>query len=224
MSFFITLIEMTDMERRSFENIPKVHSMIHHGLTLPEYEVFLHDIYHIVWHFCPIMASAAARCGDDFRQVRYQLYENIEEEKGHEEWVLEDVAAIGSDVAAVRSLPPSAPVQGMIGFNYYACEHIHPCSVLGMLYTLEVISSVYGGRAATSVSRALGMTPPHGFKFLESHASMDLDHMANLKNLIKTIGDTSAQNAIVNATRTNFWMFGQIFMQPAFQPSIKMAS
>jgi len=224
MSFFLRLIETTDDERRALENIPKVHSMVNHGLTRGEYRVFLHDLYHVVWHFCPIMAAAASRLGDEFRQVRYRLYQNIEEEKGHEEWVLEDVAAVGGDVETVRTVAPSPPVQAMIAFNYYTCERGHPCGVLGMLYTLEVISSVYGGRVASAIARSTGIAGPGGFRFLNSHASMDLDHMANLKELVKTIDDPAAQDAIITATRTNFWLFGQLFNQPAFQAPLEMAS
>jgi pyrroloquinoline quinone (PQQ) biosynthesis protein C len=214
MSFFITLVEMTDASRRDLELIPKVHSMINHGLTLAEYRGFLHDLYHIVWHFCPVMSAAAARCDDRFRDVRYDLYERIEEEKGHDSWVLEDIEALGGDVRAVRETPPSPPAQAMIAFNYYASDRVHPCSVLGMLYTLEVVSSVYGGRVSDSIARALGRNVEDGgFKFLSSHATMDLDHMAKLNRLVKTIDDAGAQNAIVNATRVNFHQFGQLFRE-----------
>ena len=214
MSFFITLVEMTDASRRDLELIPKVHSMINHGLTLAEYRGFLHDLYHIVWHFCPVMSAAAARCDDRFRDVRYDLYERIEEEKGHDSWVLEDIEALGGDVRAVRETPPSPPAQAMIAFNYYASDRVHPCSVLGMLYMLEVVSSVYGGRVSDSIARALGRNVEDGgFKFLSSHATMDLDHMAKLNRLVKTIDDAGAQNAIVNATRVNFHQFGQLFRE-----------
>jgi pyrroloquinoline quinone (PQQ) biosynthesis protein C len=214
MSFFITLVEMTDASRRDLELIPKVHSMINHGLTLAEYRGFLHDLYHIVWHFCPVMSAAAARCDDRFREVRYDLYERIEEEKGHDSWVLEDIEALGGDVQAVRETPPSPPAQAMIAFNYYASDRVHPCSVLGMLYMLEVVSSVYGGRVSDSIARALGRNVEDGgFKFLSSHATMDLDHMAKLNRLVKTIDDAGAQNAIVNATRVNFHQFGQLFRE-----------
>jgi pyrroloquinoline quinone (PQQ) biosynthesis protein C len=214
MSFFITLVEMTDASRRDLELIPKVHSMMNHGLTLAEYRGFLHDLYHIVWHFCPVMSAAAARCDDHFRDVRYDLYERIEEEKGHDSWVLEDIEALGGDVRAVRETPPSPPAQAMIAFNYYASDRVHPCSVLGMLYMLEVVSSVYGGRVSDSIARAIGRNVEDGgFKFLSSHATMDLDHMAKLNRLVKTIDDAGAQNAIVNATRVNFHQFGQLFRE-----------
>jgi pyrroloquinoline quinone (PQQ) biosynthesis protein C len=221
MSFFITLVEMTDANRRELETVPKVNSMIHHGLSLAEYKAFLHDLYHIVWHFCPVMAAAAARCSDRFREVRYDLYDRIEEEKGHETWVLEDIEAIGGDVASARAHPPSAPVQAMIAFNYFGAERVHPCSVLGMLYMLEVVSSVYGGRVSDSIARTLGRNvDAGGFRFLTSHATMDLDHMAKLNKLMKKIDDPDAQESIVNSTRVNFYQFGRMFGEGGFQSSV----
>jgi pyrroloquinoline quinone (PQQ) biosynthesis protein C len=217
MSFFIKLVEDSDAGRRALEDVPRVHAMIHHGLTLAEYQGFLHDLYHIVWHFCPVMAASAARCGDEFRDVRYALYERIEEEKGHEMWVLEDVEAVEGDVASVRANPPSAPVQAMIAFNYYGAERVHPCSVLGMLYMLEVVSSVYGGRVSDSIARTLGRdVNAGGFKFLSSHATMDVDHMASLNKLVKTIVDPQAQRSIINSTRINFYQFGLMFGEGGF--------
>jgi pyrroloquinoline quinone (PQQ) biosynthesis protein C len=217
MSFFITLVEDSDAGRRALEDEPRVHAMIHHGLTLEEYRAFLHDLYHIVWHFCPVMAGAVARCGDEFRDVRYALYERIEEEKGHESWVLEDIEAMGGDVAAARANPPSAPVQAMIAFNYHGAERVHPCSVLGMLYMLEVVSSVYGGRVSDSIARALGRdVSGGGFRFLTSHATMDVDHMASLNKLVKTIADPGAQRSIINATRVNFFQFRLMFSDGGF--------
>ena len=120
--------------------------------------------------------------------------------------------ARGADVG-----PPSPPVQAMIGFNYYAAERAHPCSVLGMLYVLEVIASVYGGKAADAIARANGReTSAGGFRFLSSHATMDADHMAKLNVLLKTIEDPAAQAAVVNSTRVNFHQFGQLFTDEGF--------
>jgi pyrroloquinoline quinone (PQQ) biosynthesis protein C len=217
MSFFITLVESSDANRRAIEVMPRVQSMMHKGLKLPEYQAFLHDLYHIVLNFCPIMAVAAARCGEPLRAIREELEERIVEEKGHELWVLDDVQAVGGSLQAVRESPPSPPVQAMIGFNYYAAEREHPCSVLGMLYVLEVIASVYGGKAADSIARAIGReSAAGGFRFLSSHATMDADHMAQLNVLLKTIADPAAQAAVINSTRVNFHQFGQLFSEGGF--------
>ncbi len=217
MSFFITLLESTDAHRRDLEALPKVHQMVHHGLNLVEYRAFLHDLYHIVWNFCPIMAAAASRLDDRFRNVRYDLYRRIEEEQGHETWVLEDVEAVGGDVERVRVEVPSPPTQAMIAFNYHMADRGHPCSVLGMLYTLEVVASVYGGRVSDSIAQALGRdVNAGGFKFLSSHATMDADHVAEMNQLVKTIGDPVAQQAVVESTRVNFFQFGLMFGDGGF--------
>jgi len=214
MSFFIDLVEATDVPRRELENLPRVQSMIHEGLDVERYRVFLHELYHIVWHFCPIMAAAASRCDDRFSELRVDLYDRLADEKGHEEWVLEDIEAVGGDVRAAREFsPPSAPTQALIGYNYYGAERLHPCSVLGMVYALEVVSSVYGGKVADSIARAQGReVDKGGFKFLSSHATMDVDHMAQLSRLMKRIVDPAAQKAIIDSTRVNFYQLGQIFL------------
>ena len=222
MSFFITLLETTDASRRELEAIPKMNAMLAKGLPLAEYQAFLHDLYYIVWHFCPTMAAAASRVDDRFRQVRYELYERIQEERGHYDWVLDDAAAVGADVARIRAEPPSPPVQGMVAFNYYCAERAHPCAILGMLYGLEVIASAYAATLAQSIGRSIGKDfEGPGFRFLLSHSAMDADHVAKLNVLMKTIEDPDAQASIVNATRVNFYQFGRLFLDGGFTTHLR---
>ncbi len=216
-SFFMTLLESTDSSRQEFEAIPRMNSMLARGLTLPEYKAFLHDLYYVVWHFVPIMAAAVSRVPDEFAQVRRELYERIEEEKGHELWVLEDVEAVGGRVDRVRNLLPSAPMQCMIAYNYYCAERLHPCSVLGMLYSLEVIASAYAMTLAQSIAKALDRdVDAPGFKFLLSHSAMDQEHVAKLNVLMKTIEDPAGQEAVISATQVNFYQFGRVFHDGGF--------
>jgi pyrroloquinoline quinone (PQQ) biosynthesis protein C len=210
MSFFIRLIEATDVNRRELESIQKVQDMLNGKMSETAYKEFLMDLYPIVWHFCPIMAAAASRCSDKFLPVRLHLYYNINEEKGHEIMVLNDLRHFGVDAETVISASPSYAVQAMIGNNYHMAERVHPCSILGMLYVLEFISSVYGGQVSASVAQGLGMPLADGFSFLESHASMDLDHMANLQELLEKIDDTDVQEIIINAIQMNFYLFTQM--------------
>ncbi len=184
--------------------------MIHQGLSRDDYLSLLEDLYHVVWHFCPVMGSAASRLTDDCRGIRYLLYDKIAEEKGHEDWVLNDIAAVGGDVDGVRASRPRIPVEAFIGYNYALTDRHHPISVLGMLYTLEVIASVYAGRVAQSARDKIGMTGAEGFTFLESHSTMDGDHLVDLKNAIKSIEAPAQQDAVIRATQTNFWLFARI--------------
>jgi pyrroloquinoline quinone (PQQ) biosynthesis protein C len=216
MSFFIRLLETTDANRCELEGLPKIQEMLNGKMTREEYKTFLIDMYHIVWHFCPIMAAAASRCPDEFKEVRYHLYHSIEKEKGREMMVLDDLKIFGIDADAVRASVPSYAVQAMLAYNYYTSERIHPCSVAGMLYGLELISSVYSGQLATSISLGLDMPLPQGFTFLDSHSAMDLDHMAELRELLQTIHDPQVQDIIINAIQMNFYLFME-FMKNSYQ-------
>lgn len=207
MSFYIRLLETTDRSRRELEAQPLVQRMLNGEMTGEEYKRFLMDLYHIVWHFCPIMAAAASRCTDEYKAVRLHLYHNIDEEKGHEDLVLADLKTFGVEADVVMAGKPSFPIQAMLAYNYHAPERIHPCCVLGMLYVLEIISSVYGGQVAASISEGLKMPLPDGFTFLDGHASMDLDHMANLRALFETIEDRSTQDLITQSIQMNFYLF-----------------
>jgi pyrroloquinoline quinone (PQQ) biosynthesis protein C len=213
MSFFIELIEATDTSRRDMEALPKVQDMLNGRMTEENYKAFLMDLYHIVWHFCPIMATAASRCNDEFIEVRYHLYHNIDDEKGHENMVLSDLEHFGVEADLIRRSTPSPSVQAMVAYNYYVSERAHPCCVLGMLYVLEIISSVYGGQVASSIASGLNKPLPHGFSFLESHASMDLDHMARLRELLLTIENEQVQKMVINAIHMNFYLFSQFLSQ-----------
>jgi hypothetical protein len=86
-----------------------------------------------------------------------------------------------------------------------------------MLYTLEVVSSVYAGRVSESIARAIGRdVDGPGFKFLSSHATMDVDHLAKLNVLVKKIEEPAAQQFIINSTRVNFYQFGLMFREGGF--------
>ena len=190
---------------------PGVERLLSEGMSREEYLDFLEQLYHVVWHFCPTMAAAAAHCGDERRALRYALYHNIDDEKGHETWVLDDIRALGGDVEAVVRGKPAIPVQAMIGYNYYAAERLNPWSALGMVHVLEEISANYSGRVAKAVAERLGITDGAGFRFLSSHGTMDLHHVAGFRELVNQITDPRDYEAIIDAANVNYALFGALF-------------
>lgn len=208
--FFADLVVRTDESRRAFETHPVVLDAVAHGLPLARYRQLLLELYHVVWHFNPVSAAAASRLGDSHRQVRYFLYEHMQEESGHEEWVRNDLQAVGVEAAAVEAHEASAYTRALVGYNYYAAERRHPASVLGMLYTLEVIASVYGGPFAAAIKEALLLEGERGVSFINSHATMDAEHMADLRKILNTLDDAPAQEAVVESALLNFHHFTRI--------------
>lgn len=207
---FAELVSETDEARREFETHPALLDAVANGLSVERYQRLLLELYHVVWHFNPVCAAAASRLDDRFRDVRYFLYEHMHEESGHEIWVLNDLAAIGVEATTAIAHSPSVYTQALNGYNYWATERLHPCAALGMLYTLEVIASVYGGPFASAVKESLLLDGEQGISFIGSHATLDQQHMADLRKVLNLVTDADAARAIKAAALVNFHHFTRI--------------
>ena len=181
--FFADLVTRTDEARREFETNAVVLDAVAHGMTIERYRKLLLVLYHVVWHFNPVCAAAASRVPDAQRQVRYFLYEHMHEESGHEEWVMNDLEAVGVGQADTRAYQPSVHTLALTGYNYWSADRRHPCSVLGMMYALEVIASVYGGTFSSAIRESLLLQGDRGVSFISSHATMDAEHMVTLRKI-----------------------------------------
>ena len=209
-TFFIELVGLTDEARREFETSSKVLDMVANGLTIERYRKFLLELYHVVWHFNPTCAAAASRLTDDHRAVRYFLYDHMTEEKGHEEWVLNDLSVVGVSPQTAFAYQPTLALLALNGYNYWSADRRHPCSVLGMVYALEVVASVYGGPLTSAITDSLLLQGDRGISFISSHATMDAEHMAELRVILNQVDDDDAKNAIVESTIFNFHQFGRV--------------
>lgn len=208
--FFADLVTRTDEARREFESNSKVLDIVANGLPLQRYRNLLLELYHVVWHFNPVCAAAASRVADTQKQVRYFLYDHMNEEKGHEQWVLNDLEAMGVKAEQAIAYKPTEFMLALNGYNYWAADRRHPCSVLGMLYALEVVASVYGGQMTAAISESLLLQGDRGISFISSHATLDAEHMADLRVILNTLDDDAAKEAIVESTVFNFHQFGRV--------------
>lgn len=209
--FFADLVMRTDEARRDFETNPVVLDAVAHGMPIERYRKLLLELYHVVWHFNPVCAAAASRVPDTLRDVRYFLYEHMHEESGHEQWVMNDLEAVGVSQATLHEYQPSVHTLALTGYNYWAADRRHPCSVLGMMYTLEVIASVYGGTFSSAIKESLLLEGERGISFISSHAEMDAEHMIELRKVLNTVTDEDAHEAIVESTLFNFHHFTRLF-------------
>jgi pyrroloquinoline quinone (PQQ) biosynthesis protein C len=208
--FFADLVIRTDEARRAFENHPVLLDSVARGMSVERYRRFLLELYHVVWHFNTISAAAASRVADSHREVRYHLYEHMHEESGHEQWVMQDLEAVGVSAEVTRTHQPTPNTQALVGFNYWSADRRHPCSVLGMLYTLEVIASVYGGPFSSAIKESLLLEGERGVSFISSHATMDTEHMVSMRKILNTLTDDAARDAVVESTLVNFHHFTRI--------------
>lgn len=208
--FFMDLVTRTDEARREFELNPRVLDIVAKGLPIGRYRNLLLELYHVVWHFNPICAAAASRLTDAHKHVRYFLYAHMNEEAGHEQWVLNDLDAMGVGSESALGYMPTMQLQALTGYNYWSADRRHPCSVLGMVYALEVIASVYGGPITSAIRESLLLEDERGVSFISSHATLDAEHMAELRVILNGIDDAAAKNAVVESATFNFHQFTRI--------------
>ena len=137
MSHFRQLVQQTACARREFIEIPLIQEVMRKGASRALYLDFLRQAYHHVRCTAPLLALAASRCGSDDRRYQTALFEYIHEERGHDEWILEDIEALGGDPHSVRHGSPHFPCRIMIGHAYYLVDHVSPYALLGMIHVLE---------------------------------------------------------------------------------------
>ena len=82
---------------------------------------------------------------------------------------------------------PSNALLALNGYNYWAPTDDNPCSVLGMVYALEVIASVYGGPIASPSGNRCSSKATAASRSSASHATMDAEHMADLRLILNKV-------------------------------------
>ena len=70
---------------------------------------------------------------------------------------------------------------------------------------------VYGGTFAEAIRSSLLLQGERGVSFISSHATMDAEHMAELRQVLNTVTDEAAREAIVESTLVNFHLVTRVF-------------
>lgn len=211
MPFYETLLEETAAAREAFLARPLVRRAVDRGVSCETYIGFLEQAYHHVRNTCPLLCAAVVQCGPSDRHYVTALLDYIAEERGHEEWILDDIAAMGGDAEAVRHGTPAMPCRLMVGYVYFAIEHLTPYAMLGMVHVLEGMSAALAMHAAASIRSFLGENGDAGFSYLSLHGSLDQEHVTFFRDLVNRIEDDAARRAIVETANAVYRLYGDMF-------------
>jgi hypothetical protein len=119
------------------------------------------------------------------------LEEHIEEERDHDEWLLDDLEVLGHERAAILARPPSATVASLVGAQYYWIVHYHPVTLLGYVSLLE------GYPPSTElIQRLINASgyPRDAFRTMIAHAELDPGHRDELNELLDSLPLTHEQS------------------------------
>jgi hypothetical protein len=210
MSFYESLQEQTQAEREYLLAAPIFAEVLAGRIGLDSYVAFLGQAYHHVKHTVPLLMACGARLPERLEWLRGAIAEYIEEEYGHQEWILNDIRACGADAEAVRNATPNLPTELMVSYVYDRIARDNPVSFFGMVNVLEGTSIALATQAAGIIQDRLQL-PDQAFSYLTSHGSLDISHVEFFKTLMDRLDDPADQAAVVHTARVVYRLYGDLF-------------
>jgi len=212
MSFFQTLQDATRTERETLFNLPVIRQALAGEVTLHSYREFLTQAYYHVRHTVPLMMACGARLPSRLEWLRGAVCEYIEDEYGHEQWILNDLRACDGNADAVRDGSPGLPIELMIAYLYDRIARGNPVALFGMVNVLEGTSIALATHAAGSIQQRLGLGAD-AFSYLSSHGSLDIGHMETYRKLMDRLDDPDDQAAVIRASKVVYGLYTDMFRQ-----------
>ncbi len=209
MTPYQALVEGTAAERAVLHGLPVLTDLAEGRFAVESYQAFLINAYHHVRHTVPLMMACGARLPDRLSWMQGALVEYIKEETGHEQWILNDLAATGADPARVRRSGPSLEAELLVAYVYDFIQRRNPVGFFGMVYVLEGTSTSLASTAAELIQARLRLGD-HAFSYLRSHGELDKEHIGFFERLIDQITDPADLEDIIHVARRVFHLYGQV--------------
>ena len=168
------------------------------------YPRYLMSIHHVIRTSVPLMIEAAdalrRRPATDEQMaladqmVAAYLDRHVQEEAGHDEWVLEDLERLGILREAVLTAHPYPAAAELAGPQYYYIRHHDPVAILGYIAQLEGYPPDEQALLSTAARTGLPVT---AFRTMRKHAHLDPHHRADLDHLLDTAPLGSHRSGLV---------------------------
>jgi len=215
MTFYQKLLQATEKERNALMSTTLITEGAKGNISLEVYRAFLTQAYHHVKHTTPLLMSCGGRLPGHYEWLRTAIGEYIEEEMGHQEWVLNDIAECGGDKEAVRaSKSPensaSLATEVMVAFAYDMISRVNPVGFFGMVLVLEGTSTSVATQAGETLIKSLNL-PKKAFSYLLSHGSLDISHVSFYESLVNQITDENDQACLIHSAKIFYQLYGNIF-------------
>ena len=164
------------------------------------YVAYLYEMHALIRASVPLMERAAERCAELTSHdpvagplVRY-LERHIEQERGHDAWLLDDISVAGGDPARLADRLPSPVVAELAGAQYYWIEHEHPVALLGFIRVLE--GNAPAPWLANRLAERTGL-PDAAFRTVREHAELDCGHLTELDAAIDALPLTPVHETVL---------------------------
>jgi long-chain acyl-CoA synthetase len=209
MTFYDRLVNETKDQRQALYTVPQLVAALQGKIDREMYIAYLTQAYHHVRHTVPFLMAMGGRLSDQKSWLRRAIAEYIEEEIGHEEWILNDIAAAGGSRETARNSRPHRETDLLVAYNYDYIARKNPVGFLGMVFMLESTSTEIATAGASAVLSGTNL-PQSAFTYLNSHGSLDLEHLEFFKKTVNSIDDPIDQAAIIEVAQNTFLLFAEV--------------
>lgn len=212
MPFYDELLQATEQERGELLNLPLICAGAAGQVSKETYIAFLTEAYHHVRHTTPLLMACGSRLPAHYEWLREAVAEYIEEEVGHQEWILNDIKACGGDAEAVRHGRPGTAAEIMVAYAYDMIARVNPIGFFGMVLVLEGTSVEVATRAGDALKTSLKLGN-EAFTYLTSHGALDVGHTNFYAKLVNQIDDPTDRAMLVHSAKMFYKLYGDIFRE-----------
>ena len=215
MSFYQHLVQQTAAGRQYLLTAPVIAAAQQGQVDHATYLAFLTQAFHHVRHTAPLLMACGAALPMQAGQLRKAIAEYIDEEIGHEEWILSDITAVHAcqgqpqNATADTIEPPCISIELMVAYLYDQIQRHNPLALFGMVHVLEG-TSVQLGSSMAELVRAHLQLPAAATSYLSSHGALDQEHYQFFQQLMDGIDDAADQQAIIRAANMVFRLYGDM--------------
>jgi pyrroloquinoline quinone (PQQ) biosynthesis protein C len=210
LSFHDELVQATERDRAGLLGIPFIRDGAAGALRREDYVAFLGQAYHHVKHTLPLIMACGAKLPQRLEWLRTAMAHYVEEETGHQEWILDDIRACGGDPDRVRVSAPELPAELMVAYAYDVIERVSPVGFLGMVFVLEGTSTQVAARAADALIKNLGL-PRNAFTYLTSHGELDVDHTRFFESIVNRLDEPGDRAILIHCAKVFYRLYGDVF-------------
>jgi pyrroloquinoline quinone (PQQ) biosynthesis protein C len=210
-TFFKEIEAVTADARHCLLHTPAIERCLEGQVEMETYRAFLIEAYHHVKHTVPLLMACGSRLPERLEWLREAIVHYIEEEVGHQEWILNDLHSLGVDKESVRHGKSSLPTELMVSYAYDTVMRNNPVSLFGMVYALEKTSSTIATYAAGQIVSALNLKPD-SMSYMVSHGSLDVEHMQHFEKLMNRLDDAGDKAAVLHAASVFYDLYSNIFI------------
>lgn len=212
MKLFESLAETVAKERDYLFSSPIIVDALRGNITRAQYIAFLKEAYFHVRETVPLLMACGSRLGDDQEWLRGAVAHYIDDEYGHEQWILNDIRACGANAELISSGTPSRATELMVSYAWDTIQRRDPVGFFGMVYVLEGTSVALATQAANTLQQSLDL-PKEAFSYLLSHGSIDMKHVQFLEGLLNRFEDPKQQATIIHCAKRFYYLYASIFRE-----------